>query len=219
VVPACSRPIRFCGVRGLAKSARVHRRRSGTSCSGWVLICLAWPTRSHKAETTTTGPSAQRDQREEQHINSVRGPGPASRYPRRQVSLPDTNLPTVLYWYAVKMWILVRANVISQSSLCRFAKFRTSKQASKPLFSLIGPLRWAYDFAGGSKPAYPPGPLRSFEERGRSRAIPLLRVGVVRAAARRSVHRVDDCYGWPIKISGGIPRTLGSARSACPGEH
>ena len=69
-----------------------------------------------------------------------------------------------------------------------------SESSGRPLFSLIGPLRWAYDFAGGSKPAYPPGPAFL---RGAWQVASFSPVGVVRAVARRSVHRVDDCYGWP----------------------
>ena len=75
-----------------------------------------------------------------------------------------------------------------------------SESSGRPLFSLIGPLRWAYDFAGGSKPAYPPGPAFL---RGAWQVASFSPVGVVRAAARRSVLRVDDCYdcyGWRITI-------------------
>ena len=52
-----------------------------------------------------------------------------------------------------------------------------SESSGRPLFSLIGPLRWVYDLSTTSRGARSqlihPG-LRSFEERGRSRAFPLL---------------------------------------------
>ena len=46
----------------------------------------------------------------------------------------------------------------------------------------------------GSKPAYPPGPAFLH---GAWQVASFSPVGVVRAVARRSVLRVDDCYGWP----------------------
>jgi hypothetical protein len=72
-----------------------------------------------------------------------------------------------------------------------------------PLLSSVGPLhsayrrvasQWAFDIAGGSKPAYPPGPAFL---RGAWQVPSYSPVGVVRAVTRRSVCRVDDCYGWP----------------------
>jgi hypothetical protein len=82
-----------------------------------------------------------------------------------------------------------------------------------PLFSLIGPPRWAYDIAGGSKPAYPPGPAFL---RGAWQVASYSSVSVVRAAARRSVPRVDDCYGWPTgaRHNRAAFLTLGSVRLA-----
>ena len=53
----------------------------------------------------------------------------------------------------------------------------------------------AYDFAGGSKPVKPHGPAFP---RGAWQVASYASGSVVRAVARRSVRRDDDCYGWPI---------------------